>query len=106
MSKAWLGQAHAEAMQGQHFSLALHTGIEPFSGWILQVKLWHSNHNHSFSYCTTWMLLKKWDCNLDTENFGIANPQILLWLINDPALEVFQISSILGTAVADPGSSP
>ena len=28
-----------------HFGLALHTGIEPFSGHILWTKVWHSNHN-------------------------------------------------------------
>ena len=27
------------------FGLALHTGIEPFSGRILWVKVWHSNRN-------------------------------------------------------------
>ena len=27
------------------FGLALHTGIEPFSGRILWMKVWHSNHN-------------------------------------------------------------
>jgi len=27
------------------FGLALHTGIEPFSGHILWVKVWHSNQN-------------------------------------------------------------
>ena len=28
-----------------HFSLTLHTGIEPFSGQILWTKVWHSNRN-------------------------------------------------------------
>jgi len=27
------------------FGLALHTGIEPFSGRIVWMKVWHSNHN-------------------------------------------------------------
>ena len=27
------------------FGLALHTGIEPFSGKILWIHVWHSNHN-------------------------------------------------------------
>lgn len=28
-----------------HFGLALHIGIEPFSGRILWLKVWHSNRN-------------------------------------------------------------
>ncbi|KAL4065979.1 hypothetical protein J3A83DRAFT_4190273 [Scleroderma citrinum] len=28
-----------------HFGLALHTGVEPFSGHILWIKIWHSNPN-------------------------------------------------------------
>ncbi|KAI6017062.1 hypothetical protein EDC04DRAFT_2608169 [Pisolithus marmoratus] len=88
-SSKWDGESngtHAEAMQGQHFSLALHTGIEPFSGWILWlILLYYLDTAKEVGFVATMMT----QCNLDTENFGIANAQILLWQINDPALEVY-----------------
>jgi hypothetical protein len=27
------------------FGLGLHTGVEPFSGWIMWIRVWHSNRN-------------------------------------------------------------
>ena len=36
----WAVDQHDKWLQ---FGLALHTGIEPFSGCILWVKVWHSN---------------------------------------------------------------
>jgi len=38
----WAVDQHDKWLQ---FGLALHTGIEPFSGCILWVKVWHSNRN-------------------------------------------------------------
>lgn len=42
-----------------HFGLALHTGIEPFSGRILWMKVWHSNCNPQLilSYYLVWKSL-------------------------------------------------
>lgn len=38
----WAVDQHDKWLQ---FGLALHTGIEPFSGQILWLKVWHLNHN-------------------------------------------------------------
>ncbi|KAI5998323.1 hypothetical protein F5J12DRAFT_724905, partial [Pisolithus orientalis] len=77
-----------------HFGLALHTGIEPFSGHILWTRVWHSNCNlqlilsyylntvEEFSYIP--MITQS---DPGTENFGIANAQTLLWQMHDLALE-------------------
>ncbi|KAI6156948.1 hypothetical protein BKA82DRAFT_142282, partial [Pisolithus tinctorius] len=76
------------------FSLALHTGIEPFSGRILWTRVWHSNRNlqlilsyyldtvEEFGYIP--MITQS---DPGTENFGIANAQTLLRQMHDPALE-------------------
>ncbi|KAL4077214.1 hypothetical protein V8B97DRAFT_2102577 [Scleroderma yunnanense] len=78
------------------FGLALHTGIEPFSGHILWMKVWHSNRNPQLilSYyletvegCGHIPMVTQSDPG--TENFGIANPQTLLRQMHDPTLNGF-----------------
>ncbi|KAH0836824.1 hypothetical protein J3R83DRAFT_8591, partial [Lanmaoa asiatica] len=76
------------------FGLALHIGIEPFSGRILWMKVWHSNRNpqlilsfyleiaESLGYIP---LVTQSDPG--TENFGIANAQTMLQQMYDPALQ-------------------
>ncbi|KIO03946.1 hypothetical protein M404DRAFT_144376, partial [Pisolithus tinctorius Marx 270] len=76
------------------FSLALHTGIEPFSGHILWTRVWHSNRNpqlilsyyldtvEEFGYIP--MITQS---DPGTKNFRIANAQTLLQQMHDPALE-------------------
>ncbi|KAG6370288.1 hypothetical protein JVT61DRAFT_12239 [Boletus reticuloceps] len=97
----------------QRFGLRLHTGIEPFSGRILWMKVWHSNRNSQLilSYylacaqefgCMYIPLLQTFcsHCGLSvipmitqsdpgTENIGIANVQTLLRQMHDPTLEGF-----------------
>ncbi|KIK75106.1 hypothetical protein PAXRUDRAFT_173806, partial [Paxillus rubicundulus Ve08.2h10] len=78
------------------FSLALHTGIEPFSGRILWMRVWHTNRNPqlilSYYIDTVWQLgfmplvTQSDPC---TENFGIANAQTMLQQMHDPALSGF-----------------
>ncbi|KAG9308115.1 hypothetical protein JVU11DRAFT_12515 [Chiua virens] len=76
------------------FGLALHTGIEPFSGRILWMKIWHSN-------CQPQLILSYYletveslgyipmvtQSDPGTENFGIANAQTMLRQMYDPALQ-------------------
>ncbi|KAG6370171.1 hypothetical protein JVT61DRAFT_12318 [Boletus reticuloceps] len=78
------------------FGLALHTGIEPFSGRILWMKIWHSNRNSQLilSYYIETVrnlgfipLVTQSDPG--TENFGIASAQTLLRQMLDPALSGF-----------------
>ena len=96
------------------FSLALHTCIEPFSGRILWMKVWHSNCNPQLilSYyievvealqhkCAIWMhpfwadsptlsdIPMVTQSDPGTENFDIANAQTLLLQMHDPTLEGF-----------------
>ncbi|KIK92392.1 hypothetical protein PAXRUDRAFT_147444 [Paxillus rubicundulus Ve08.2h10] len=79
-----------------HFSLALHTGIEPFSGCILWMRVWHMNCNPqlilSYYMDTVWQfgfmpLITQSDPG--TKNFGIANAQTMLRQMHDPALSGF-----------------
>ncbi|KIJ06201.1 hypothetical protein PAXINDRAFT_92365 [Paxillus involutus ATCC 200175] len=78
------------------FGLALHTGIEPFSGRILWMKVWHSNRNPQLilSYYLSTVedfgfipLVTQSDPG--TENFGIANAQTMLRQMHDPGLAGF-----------------
>ncbi|KAG6378350.1 hypothetical protein JVT61DRAFT_14075 [Boletus reticuloceps] len=101
----------------QRFGLRLHTAVEPFSGRILWLKVWHSNRNPQLilSYylacaqdfgCTyihftqTLNLWRTYCCSLlvipmitqsdpGTENIGIANAQTLLRQMHDPTLQGF-----------------
>ncbi|KAG1811302.1 hypothetical protein EV424DRAFT_1542583 [Suillus variegatus] len=82
------------------FGLGLHTGIEPFSGRIMWIRVWHSNRNpqlilsyyldtieelgHLF-FISYMPLITQSD--LGTENFGIANAQTLLRQHYDPDLQ-------------------
>ncbi|KAG1727663.1 uncharacterized protein EDB91DRAFT_1060983 [Suillus paluster] len=75
------------------FGLGLHTGIEPFSGRIMWICVWHSNRNPQLIlsyYLNTieelgYMLLIT-QSDLGTENFRIANAQTLLRQCYDPDL--------------------
>ncbi|KAG1778947.1 hypothetical protein EV702DRAFT_1186286 [Suillus placidus] len=76
------------------FGLALHTGIEPFSGRIMWMRIWHSNKNPQlilFYYLDTLTELGHMplvtQSDLGTENFGIANAHTLLRQWHDPALQ-------------------
>lgn len=94
------------------FGLALHTGIEPFSGRIMWMRIWHSNKNPqlilSYYLDTLTELGRKYfvkigalyvidmslldmplvtQSDLGTENFGIANAHTLLRQWHDPALQ-------------------
>ncbi|KAG6371947.1 hypothetical protein JVT61DRAFT_8961 [Boletus reticuloceps] len=75
------------------FGLALHIGIEPFSGRILWLKVWHSNRNPQLilSYYleaveTLGFIPMVTQSDPGTENFGIANAQTMLRQLYDPAL--------------------
>ncbi|KAJ8584139.1 hypothetical protein M405DRAFT_915675 [Rhizopogon salebrosus TDB-379] len=76
------------------FGLGLHTGIEPFSGRIMWIRVWHSNRNPQLilSYYLDTIeelghmpLITQSD--LGTENYGIANAQTLLRQHYDPNLQ-------------------
>ncbi|KAI6011252.1 hypothetical protein BKA83DRAFT_4502818 [Pisolithus microcarpus] len=76
------------------FGLVLHTGIEPFSGCILWMKVWHSNHNPQLILSYYLGTIKEFgyipmitQSDPGTENFGIANAQTLLRQMHDPMLE-------------------
>ncbi|KAG2085347.1 hypothetical protein BD769DRAFT_1718725 [Suillus cothurnatus] len=76
------------------FGLALHTGIEPFSGRIMWMRVWHSNRNPQLIlsyYLDTLTELGHMplvtQSDLGTENFGIANAHTLLRQWHDPALQ-------------------
>ncbi|KAG9311682.1 hypothetical protein JVU11DRAFT_7919 [Chiua virens] len=78
------------------FGLALHTGIEPFSGRILWMKVWHSNRNPQLIlsyYLETAERLGHiplvTQSDPGTENFGVANGQTMLRQILDPSLAGF-----------------
>ncbi|KAI5981029.1 hypothetical protein EDC04DRAFT_2617703 [Pisolithus marmoratus] len=67
------------------FGLALHTGIEPYSGWILWMKVWHSNHNPQLILSYYLDTVKEFglipmimQSDPGMENFAIANAQNLL----------------------------
>ncbi|KAG2739150.1 hypothetical protein P692DRAFT_201678111, partial [Suillus brevipes Sb2] len=76
------------------FGLALHTGIEPFSGCIMWMRVWHSNRNLQLilSYYLDTIenlghmpLVTQSDPG--TENFGIANGHTMLRQWYDPSLQ-------------------
>ncbi|KAG1738475.1 hypothetical protein EDB19DRAFT_1982912 [Suillus lakei] len=76
------------------YGLGLHTGIEPFSGRIMWMRVWHSNRNPQ-------LILSYYLDTLDTlghmpmvtqsdpgsENFSIANAHTTLRQWHDPALQ-------------------
>ncbi|KAG2359833.1 hypothetical protein BDR07DRAFT_1291218 [Suillus spraguei] len=76
------------------FGLALHTGIEPFSGRILWIHVWHSNRNPQLIlsyYLDTIQTLGHMpmvtQSDPGTENYGIANAHTMLRQWHDPALQ-------------------
>lgn len=48
----------------KRFGLALHTGIEPFSGKILWMKVWHSNQNPQLILTYYLEAVEKLGCTL------------------------------------------
>ncbi|KAG1830416.1 hypothetical protein EV424DRAFT_1343637 [Suillus variegatus] len=66
------------------FGLSLHTGIEPFSGCIMWIRVWHSNRNPQLilNYYLDTIAELGW-----TKNYGIANAQTLLCQRYDPTLQ-------------------
>ncbi|KAI6137018.1 hypothetical protein F5141DRAFT_1209330 [Pisolithus sp. B1] len=77
-----------------HFGLALHTSIEPFSGQILWMRVWHSNCNLQLILSYFLDTVKEFgyipmitQSDPGTENFALANAQTLLHQMHDPTLE-------------------
>ncbi|KAL4065801.1 hypothetical protein V8B97DRAFT_2025589 [Scleroderma yunnanense] len=76
------------------FSLRLHTGIKPFSGQILWIKVWHSNHNPQLILSYYLNTVKEFEyipmitqSDPSMKNFRIANAQALLQQMHDPSLD-------------------
>ncbi|KAG2755636.1 hypothetical protein P692DRAFT_201800752 [Suillus brevipes Sb2] len=76
------------------FGLALHTGVEPFSGHIMWIRVWHSNRNPQLILTYYVKTTEKLgyipmvtQSNLSTENDGIANAYTMLRQMYDPALQ-------------------
>ncbi|KAG2135541.1 hypothetical protein BD769DRAFT_1627021 [Suillus cothurnatus] len=75
------------------FGLALHTGIEPFSGRIMWMRVWHSNRNPQLILSYYLDTIENLDMPLvtqsdpGTENFGIANGHTMLRQWYDPSLQ-------------------
>ncbi|KAI5991633.1 hypothetical protein EDD15DRAFT_2448524 [Pisolithus albus] len=76
------------------FGLALHTGIEPFSGRILWIRIWHSNRNPQLILSYYLDVVEELgfiplvtQSDPGSENFGIANAQTMLRQWHDSALE-------------------
>ncbi|KAI6143941.1 hypothetical protein BKA82DRAFT_4017173 [Pisolithus tinctorius] len=89
----WAVDQHDKWLQ---FGLSLHTGIELFSGRILWMKVWHSNHNPQLilSYYLETVtefgfILMVTQSDPGMENFGIANTQTMLQQLHDPTLRGF-----------------
>ncbi|KAG2114046.1 hypothetical protein BD769DRAFT_1630045 [Suillus cothurnatus] len=75
------------------FGLGLHTGIEPFSGRIMWIRVWHSNRNPQLIlsyYLDTIEELGHMpmvtQSDPGSENFGIANAHTMLRQWHDPDL--------------------
>ncbi|KIK94040.1 hypothetical protein PAXRUDRAFT_143761 [Paxillus rubicundulus Ve08.2h10] len=75
------------------FRLALHTGVEPFSGQILWMRVWHSNCNLQLILSYYLSTVEKLgfiplvtQSDPGTEIFRIPNTQTLLCQMHDPAL--------------------
>ncbi|KAF8550995.1 hypothetical protein OG21DRAFT_1487325 [Imleria badia] len=79
------------------FGLALHTGVEPFSGRILWMKVWHGNQNPQLilsyyleSVQTLGYVPMVTQSDPGTENMGVANTQTMLRQMHDAALQGFE----------------
>ncbi|KIK23170.1 hypothetical protein PISMIDRAFT_11080 [Pisolithus microcarpus 441] len=77
-----------------HFGLALHTGIEPFSGKILWIHIWHSNRNPQLILTYYLDVVEEFgfiplitQSDPGSENFGIANAQTMLCQWHNHTLE-------------------
>ncbi|KAG2342757.1 hypothetical protein BDR05DRAFT_885893 [Suillus weaverae] len=80
------------------FGLALHTGIKPFSGCIMWMRVWHSNRNpqliltyyletiQELGHKLTYMPMVT-QSDPGSENFSIANGHTMLHQWHDPTLE-------------------
>ncbi|KAG1864858.1 hypothetical protein F4604DRAFT_1586308, partial [Suillus subluteus] len=75
------------------FGLALHTGIEPFSGRIMWIRVWHSNRNPQLILTYYLDTIEKLDIPMITqsdpgsENYGIANAHTMLRQMYDASLQ-------------------
>ncbi|KAG1723511.1 hypothetical protein EDB19DRAFT_1834590 [Suillus lakei] len=97
-STYWTAGLHDSWVFDQHdkwcrFQLFLHIGIKPFSGRILWLKVWWTNHNPPLIcgwYCDTVNKLGAMPLIMQsdpgTENDGIANGHTMLRHLQDPAL--------------------
>ncbi|KAG2124899.1 hypothetical protein DEU56DRAFT_963243 [Suillus clintonianus] len=97
-STFWTAGLHDIWVFDQHdkwrrFQLFLHVGIEPFSGRILWLKIWWTNHNPRLIcgwYCDTVQSLGAMplvtQSDPGTENNGIANGHTMLRHLQDPGL--------------------
>ncbi|KAG1843638.1 hypothetical protein C8R48DRAFT_618652, partial [Suillus tomentosus] len=77
-----------------HFGLALHTGIEPFSGRIMWIQVWHSNHNPQLILTYYLDTIEKLghipmvtQSDPKSENYGITNAHTMLRQLYDPSLQ-------------------
>ncbi|KAF9231983.1 hypothetical protein BU15DRAFT_90769 [Melanogaster broomeanus] len=75
------------------FGLGLHTGIEPFSGRIMWMRVWHSNRNPQLILSYYLDTIEEFghmplvtQSDPGSENFGIANAHTMLRQWHDPAL--------------------
>ncbi|KIK74605.1 hypothetical protein PAXRUDRAFT_121905, partial [Paxillus rubicundulus Ve08.2h10] len=75
------------------YGLGLHTGIEPFSGRIMWIRVWHSNQNSQLILSYYLDTLEEFgympmvtQSDPGSENFGIANAHTMLCQWHDPAL--------------------
>ncbi|KAI6040469.1 hypothetical protein EDC04DRAFT_1487938 [Pisolithus marmoratus] len=71
-------------------------GVEPFSGRLLWIRVWHSNQNLQLILSYYLDTVKELgfipmitQSDPGTENFGIANVQTMLQQMHDPTLEGF-----------------
>ncbi|KAG2100262.1 hypothetical protein BD769DRAFT_1393979 [Suillus cothurnatus] len=75
------------------FGLALHTGIEPFTGHIMWMRVWHSNRNPQLILTYYLETIQELDMPMVTqsdpgsENFGIANAHTMLHQWHNPTLQ-------------------
>ncbi|KAG1801310.1 hypothetical protein EV424DRAFT_1586045 [Suillus variegatus] len=76
------------------FGLALHTGVEPFSGRIMWIRVWHSNRNPQLILTYYLETIERLghipmvtQSDPGTENYGIANAHTMLRQMYDPALQ-------------------
>ncbi|KAG1745149.1 hypothetical protein EDB19DRAFT_1958789 [Suillus lakei] len=68
------------------FGLGLHTGIEPFSGRIMWIRVWHSNRNPQLILSYYLDTIEELGLDPGSENFGIANAHTMLRQWHDPDL--------------------